>query len=96
MANNTLRSLKENELNQVRKDFLNAYSKQAVTKKKSGEVIGQWIANHGMALLENGYYSVCIWITAMILLFLRDMKWLCTCPFLIEKWNKFIVIGWRI
>jgi len=41
MANNTFRYLKENELNQVRKDFLNAYSKQAVTKKKSGEVIGQ-------------------------------------------------------
>lgn len=34
MANNTLRSLKENELNQVRKDFLNAYSKATVTKKK--------------------------------------------------------------
>lgn len=57
MANNTLRSLKENEQNQVIKDFLNAYSKAMVTRK-SGEVIGQWIANHGMALLENGYYSI--------------------------------------
>lgn len=33
----TLRSLKENEQNQVRRDFLNAYSKAIATKKNLGK-----------------------------------------------------------
>lgn len=63
----TLRSLKENEQNQVRRDFLNAYSKAIATKKIWGS---HWSVNSkpwngipGKWLLLNFERLICIWVT---------------------------------